>query len=70
MPKSPGLSDTIPNDAPLRLAAAAAPNDNVSPAPGACALFVQDRELHRRVCLALGWDRFRAALKAWERGRP
>src|SRR5882762_8585351 len=31
------------------------------------ALFVDDRELHRRVCPALGWDRFKAVLKVWER---
>jgi len=35
--------------------------------PEAAALFMQDRELHRRICPALAWDRFRAALKAWER---
>ncbi len=27
------------------------------------ALFVQDRELHRRINPQLGWDRFRAALR-------
>jgi hypothetical protein len=31
------------------------------------ALFVSDRELHLRVCPSLGWDTFRAVLKAWER---
>src|SRR5262245_58120801 len=40
-------------------------HDNAAPEPPA--LFVQDRELHRRVCPDLGWNRFRAALKVWER---
>jgi hypothetical protein len=31
------------------------------------ARFVTDRELHPRICPALGWDSFRAAVKVWER---
>jgi hypothetical protein len=30
-------------------------------------LFVQDRELHQLINPRLGWDRFRAAVKVWER---
>jgi hypothetical protein len=42
----------------------ALPSDSV--AHDASALFVHERELHRRICPALGWDSFRAALKVWE----
>jgi hypothetical protein len=31
------------------------------------ALFVDDRELHRRINPALGWEKFRAALREAER---
>jgi hypothetical protein len=40
------------------------PLDNVDPDTGA--LFVQDRELHRRLCPSLSGPRFRALLKVWE----
>ena len=44
------------------------PADRTSgPTPTAAALFVDDRELHRRVCPSLGWDSFRAVVKVWER---
>jgi hypothetical protein len=37
----------------------------------AAALFVEDRELHRRINPKLGWDRFRAAVRNAElRGFP
>jgi hypothetical protein len=40
------------------------PPDN----PDTRALFVDDRELHRRLFgPSLGWDRFKATLKIWER---
>jgi hypothetical protein len=69
-----GARDVKPSD-PFRLDAdtAVAHPGGSSTASGlwndaaAGALFVNDRELHRRVCPSLGWDSFRAVLKGWER---
>jgi hypothetical protein len=37
-----------------------------SPAPSDPSLYCDDRELHRRIASHLGWDRFKAALRACE----